>query len=184
MATRRRVRSFHALHCATCHEGSGEGAGLHQKLALETVRDKFAPGALAEFLRKPDRHFASIAMPDFKLTDDEAAALAAWLESRATTPPADAPRGDATRGEVLVQERGCLACHASALTSKYAGAPAFADLAATGVVPALARLVVSIRRRTSWRPRSVRLFRPLHEPTGARWRVRHPPSSPPRSLPG
>ena len=122
---------FNAFHCATCHDGSGDGAGLRQKLPLETVRDKFAPGALAEFLRKPDRHFASIAMPDFKLTDDEAAALAAWLESRATTPAADAPAGNATRGETLVQERGCLTCHPSPLASKYAGAPAFGDLAAT-----------------------------------------------------
>lgn len=122
---------FAAFHCASCHEGSGDGAGLRQKVPLETVRDKFAPGALAEFLRKPDRHFASIAMPDFKLTDDEAAALAAWLESKATSPPADAPAGNATRGETLVQERGCLTCHASPLASKYAGAPAFGDLAPT-----------------------------------------------------
>jgi cytochrome c553 len=119
-----------ALHCTSCHDPQGERAGLHQNVSLETVRDKFAPGALAAFLRKPDRHFASIAMPDFKLTDDEAAGLAAWLESRATSPPAGVPGGDATRGEVLVQERGCLACHASAPAGKYAGAPAFADLAA------------------------------------------------------
>ena len=122
---------FNALHCASCHDGSGDGTGLRQKVSLETVRDKFAAGALEEFLRKPDRHFTGIAMPDFKLADDEAAALAAWLESRATSPPADAPAGNATRGEVLVQERGCLTCHASTLASKYAGAPAFADLAVT-----------------------------------------------------
>jgi cytochrome c553 len=121
---------FNTLHCSSCHDGSGDGTGLRQKLPLEMVRDKFAPGALADFLRKPGRHFASIAMPDFSLTDDEAAALAAWLESKATSPPADQPAGNATRGEALVQERGCLTCHASALTSKYAGAPAFPDLAA------------------------------------------------------
>jgi cytochrome c553 len=120
---------FGALHCASCHDASGEGTGLHQKVSLDTVRDKFAPGALAEFLRKPDRHFGSIAMPDFKLTDGDAAGLAAWLESRATAPPAEAPAGNAARGEVLVKERGCLTCHASTLASTYSGAPAFADLA-------------------------------------------------------
>ena len=121
---------FNALHCSSCHDGSGDGAGLRQKLPLETVRDKFAPGALAEFLRKPNRHFASIAMPDFNLTGDEAAALAAWLESKASA-PADAPAGNAGRGEALVQERACLTCHVSALANKYAAAPAFGDLAAT-----------------------------------------------------
>jgi mono/diheme cytochrome c family protein len=121
---------FNTLHCSSCHDGSGDGAGLRQKLPLEGVRDKFAPGALADFLRKPNRHFASIAMPDFHLTDDEVDALAAWLESKASSPPADAPAGNATRGETLVQERGCLTCHASGLAGKYAGGPAFGDLAA------------------------------------------------------
>jgi cytochrome c553 len=120
---------FNALHCSSCHDGSGDGAGLRRKLPLDGVRDKFAPGALAEFLRKPNRHFASIAMPDFHLTDDEATALAAWLESKASSPPAEAPAGDATRGEALVQERGCLTCHAAALASKYAGGRALGDLA-------------------------------------------------------
>jgi cytochrome c551/c552 len=121
---------FNALRCSSCHDGPGDAAGPGQKVSLEAVRDKFAPGALAEFLRKPDRHFASIAMPDFKLADDEAAALAAWLESKAAAPAADAPAGNATRGEALAQERGCLTCHASALVSKYAGAPAFNEIAA------------------------------------------------------
>ena len=122
---------FNALRCSSCHNGSGDGAGLRQLLPLENVRDKFAPGALATFLRKPSRHFASIAMPDFNLTEEEAVAVAVWLESKAISPPTDTPAGNAGRGEALVQERGCLTCHASALTSKYAGAAPFPDLAAS-----------------------------------------------------
>jgi len=121
---------FNTLRCSSCHDGSGDGAGLRQKLPLEGVRDKFAPGALADFLRKPNQHFASIAMPDFHLTADEAAALAAWLESKASAPPGDASAGDATRGGALVQERGCLTCHAPAPAGKYTGGPAFGALAA------------------------------------------------------
>jgi cytochrome c553 len=120
---------FTTLHCTACHSTPGEGAGSNQKLPLEGVRDKFAPGALAEFLRKPDRHFASIAMPDFGLTEDEAAGLAAWLESRATPPSPATPAGNATRGESLAEERGCLTCHEAGRATRYA-APAFADLAA------------------------------------------------------
>ena len=174
---------YAAFHCATCHEGSGDPTNLHQSVSLDMVRAKFAPGALVEFLRKPDRYFASIAMPDFKLTEDEAAALAGWLESRAATPPADAPEGDAARGEVLVQERGCLACHGSTVISKVRWRAGFRrPRQPGGLGPGTTRRLTP--RPTNWRVRSVRLFRPLREPIGARWLVTLPPSSPPRSLPG
>ena len=120
---------FTVLHCTACHDTPGEGSGSSRKVSLESVRDKFAPGALAQFLRQPDQHFSSIAMPDFKLDEAEAAALAAWLESRTAAPPSEPPGGNAARGESLVQERGCPTCHAAAQAGKYA-APGFGDLAA------------------------------------------------------
>lgn len=47
---------------------------------------KFTPGALVAFLLKPSEHFAWIGMPDFKLSNEEAFQLAAYLESAADKP--------------------------------------------------------------------------------------------------
>ncbi len=112
-------QGFEMLKCATCHVTSGTPPP--GKISLARVRDKFAPGALAAFLKQPNRHYAWIRMPDFGLADVEANALAAWLETiaPATAPSPDQPAGDATRGKTLVQRRGCLSCHAMDLPNEF-----------------------------------------------------------------
>src|SRR5262249_23998449 len=74
-------RLFDTLHCIACHSTSGTADNDPLKIPLGDVREKFAPGALVMFLRKPDAHYAWIRMPDFKLTAVEAAQLAAFLQS-------------------------------------------------------------------------------------------------------
>lgn len=119
---------FENLRCATCHVTDGT-AGPGQ-VSLARVRAKFAPGALAAFLREPNQHYAWIRMPDFGLTDAEADALAAWLTTQPATPVAAsaASTGDAPRGKTLVQTRGCLSCHTLDLATEYK-ARDLADLA-------------------------------------------------------
>jgi mono/diheme cytochrome c family protein len=94
------------------------------KLQLMHVGRKFAPGALAEFLLAPEAHFKWTRMPNFRLTRQEAEALAAHLLASADpwTGPS-VPDPDATslsRGKTLVQSAGCLSCHAAKLDNKFA----------------------------------------------------------------
>ena len=78
---------FEKLHCAACHNPPGPAEADPQKISLASVREKFAAGgSLMVFMQKPNAHYAWIRMPDFKLNNDEAAQLAAYLLSAAAKP--------------------------------------------------------------------------------------------------
>ncbi len=114
-----------SLHCAGCHNLPGAEPDP-KKAALKHVREKFPPGALALFLKKPEAHYAWIRMPNFHLTDDEAQALTVWLNSEADAPKDAAPAGDAAvleRGKNLVQTSGCLNCHNLKLENQFTAKP-------------------------------------------------------------
>ncbi|MBC7820782.1 MAG: c-type cytochrome [Planctomycetaceae bacterium] len=84
------------------------------RTALHFVREKFLPGELIRFLRQPQRHFAWTRMPDFGLSEQEAASLAHLLTEPAdgaVPPPATRPSGDAARGQKLFASLGCRQCH-------------------------------------------------------------------------
>ena len=112
-------QGFEMLHCASCHVTTGNPRP--GQISLAGVRAKFAPGALAAFLKQPNRHYAWIRMPDFRLADAEASALAAWLNTLGGTSPtaSETAAGDATRGKQLVQARGCLSCHTLDLANEF-----------------------------------------------------------------
>ena len=114
-------QSFRALRCATCHVTTGTPQA--DQISLAGVRAKFAPGALASFLKQPNQHFAWIRMPDFGLADAEANALAAWLNTLggAARTTSEQAAGDVARGKRLVQTRGCLSCHTLDLANEYKG---------------------------------------------------------------
>jgi mono/diheme cytochrome c family protein len=100
------------------------------KISQKQVLAKFKPGALISFLRKPSEHFAWIGMPDFKLSNDEASQLAAYLESAADKPSdRSIPSDEALilKGKNLVQSSGCLNCHTLDIPNTYK-APALAAL--------------------------------------------------------
>lgn len=84
------------------------------RIPLRYVKAKWQPAALVEFLKQPEKHYAWIRMPNFRLSDEEAAEVAAFLLSRApadaVAPPAS--RGDPERGRALFTSAGCLSCHA------------------------------------------------------------------------
>lgn len=115
------------VHCAGCHSFPG-GEQDPKRPALKHVQKKFPEGWLAAFLKQPDAHYAWSRMPNFHFTDDEAAAMAAWLNSDADA-LVDAPKGDATRGKQLVQTTGCLNCHTLKLENQFKARP-LAELAA------------------------------------------------------
>jgi cbb3-type cytochrome oxidase cytochrome c subunit len=115
-------KHFDILHCTACHNTPGTTENDPQKISFAHVRAKFAPGALVAFLRKPGEHYAWIRMPDFKLTADEAAQLAAFIQSSAdiakdVTAPTDGAINE--RGRKLAQSSGCLNCHSLKMENQF-----------------------------------------------------------------
>ena len=121
---------YEKLHCVACHVAPEDTKADPAKISQKQVLAKFKPGALVSFLRKPSEHFAWIGMPDFKLSNDEASQLAAYLESAADKPSERSIPSDEAlilKGKNLVQSSGCLNCHTLDLPNAYK-APALATL--------------------------------------------------------
>jgi len=110
--------TFHTLGCVACHTlpSQTEPDREHKRLPLNNVAAKFKPGALVPFLKKPDAYHPFTGMPDFRLSDDEANSLAAYLTAastgKETKPAAPFLAGDKTRGEALAKSLNCGSCHA------------------------------------------------------------------------
>jgi mono/diheme cytochrome c family protein len=122
---------FTQLNCAACHTNAGQPPA-EGKVALDQARWKFGQAdSLATFLRNPQAHYRWNRMPNFALTPDEAAALAAHLFQSADLGKRENIVANATSiamGRKLVQSTGCLNCHALKLENHFS-APAIADLA-------------------------------------------------------
>jgi cytochrome c551/c552 len=105
---------FERLHCTGCHNAPDAAENDPAQISLKHVAQKFSDGHLVEFLEAPERYFAWIRMPNFKLANVEANELATLLLKNAD--PADAKptpmdAGRIDRGRQLVQTAGCLTCH-------------------------------------------------------------------------
>src|SRR5438445_9023719 len=50
-------------------------------------------------------------MPNFRLSDDEAKNISAYLLANSKDLDGDAPKGDAANGQKLVASAGCVSCH-------------------------------------------------------------------------
>ncbi len=107
---------FRELGCVGCHNLPDKGLADPDRLQLNNVASKFLPGALTAFLKKPDTYHPFIRMPDFHLSDDEAAALAAYLGTTSagheTKLAQEIPAGNAARGAALAASLQCGVCHA------------------------------------------------------------------------
>jgi mono/diheme cytochrome c family protein len=123
---------FTHLHCVACHEQPGAAANAAQPAAapaegadaaadaspgqvrvpLRYVKAKFKPGALARFLLNPQAHYDWIPMPNFRFSQQEAEAVAAFLLSEVSAElPANLPAGDPAKGKEAIATSGCLNCH-------------------------------------------------------------------------
>lgn len=127
-AAERGSKLFDQLGCIGCHtlpgdEGSKEEA--EDRRPLSHIHAKWKPRALRRFLLRPERNYAWIRMPNFKLNEVEAQALASFLlsESRKESAqflPATKTAGDPARGSELVESSGCLNCHGLEVDTKRA----------------------------------------------------------------
>ncbi len=104
---------FANLGCIACHtKPDADGQDAHSRVPLTHVKAKWHPSALVEFLKDPAKNYAWNRMPHFRLSDEEATQLAAWLLTTATQEFPAGPPGDATRGAQLLTTSNCLNCHA------------------------------------------------------------------------
>jgi len=104
---------FANLGCIACHtKPDFDGKDDFDRIPLSHVKAKWQPPALRAFLKDPARNFAWNRMPHFRLSDDEADQLTAYLISTANRDFPAGPAGDVTRGAQLLATSGCLNCHA------------------------------------------------------------------------
>jgi mono/diheme cytochrome c family protein len=118
------------LNCVACHtppDAQTQDA-KDPRVPHRHVAAKFQPHALAEYLLNPAAHYAWNPMPNFKLTREEADALAAFILEKAAKPAGKPVQGNAENGRRLVQSSGCLNCHTIERESTSLKAP---ELAAT-----------------------------------------------------
>ena len=123
---------FHQLGCIACHSLPSNHIPEAGFIPLNNTATKYQAGALAAFLLQPNAHDASIRMPNFGLSTEEAESLAAWLRSESTgrhTPdPSEFPPGDSLRGKELTQQLHCASCHDGMPAPTYE-APPLAEIA-------------------------------------------------------
>ena len=106
---------FARLGCVSCHRlDDPQMKDDLDRLSLHHVRAKFAPNALAHFLKEPHYRYPWTRMPDFMLSDDEAGQLEVFLREKAKVKFDVKPKGDAKHGEELFASAHCNGCHSTA----------------------------------------------------------------------
>ena len=98
------------LQCLNCHVLEPEDD--YDGISLAGVSQKYQPGAMADFLRAPHARSPWSKMPDFRLSEQEAADLEAFLREAAPGQGAGVT-GDVVRGEELATALRCGNCHQS-----------------------------------------------------------------------
>jgi cytochrome c553 len=104
---------FADLGCISCHALSeNDAVDEDGRISLVGVGHKYLRGNLAAFLLEPDKHYPWIRMPNFRLSKEEAANLAAFLqELDSPVLTITASKGDAAKGKLLASSLGCASCH-------------------------------------------------------------------------
>lgn len=104
---------FETLGCISCHRFTAVGdKDDFGRVSLYFANAKYREGQLADFLKRPDAHFGAIRMPDFRLSDEEAWALADFVRKRSNgTIAKSTSQGNPLRGRKWFAERGCQNCH-------------------------------------------------------------------------
>lgn len=107
--------AFHSIGCVACHSPRDEALREVIKegvMPLTHLARKYQPHALASFLHASLALKPSGGMQDMKLTKEEAAEIAAYLEGETKTenpPPATAE--DIAAGKRAFSAYNCTACH-------------------------------------------------------------------------
>ena len=104
---------FANLGCVACHQRpDAEGKDAQDRIPMGHIGDKWRSAALVEYLKDPAKAYPATRMPHFRLEDEEATQLAAYLIANSRMIKRKPLTGDATRGATLLISAGCLNCHA------------------------------------------------------------------------
>jgi mono/diheme cytochrome c family protein len=102
------------LGCFGCHNLRGFEKVEKVGPSLLRIKSKADPSWMIRWIQNPRGYLPLTKMPNFKLAEDEAISIAAYLlknsESEEPFPTAYQP-GSAERGRELVSRVGCLGCH-------------------------------------------------------------------------
>lgn len=114
---------FVEMRCIACHT-LPERDPAPDRIPFSHLQAKYQPVALQRFLQAPEKHYAWIEMPNFKLTaeDAEKLGLFLWFRPGKKIEPAGL-KPDAARGKQLVETRGCMNCHTVAGTTAFKTTP-------------------------------------------------------------
>ena len=105
---------YEELNCSGCHYLGEKALNEEGRIWLGNVSRKFFPADLDSFLKRPNRHFPSIQMPQFNFSNREASDLAVFLLAESSSEsgaPLQHNEELVALGSQLVVERGCVNCH-------------------------------------------------------------------------
>lgn len=104
---------FANFGCIACHTMPDfKGVDEQRRVPLSHVKAKWQPRALREYLKDPAKNYAWTHMPNFRLTEEEAERLTAYLLSGPQRDFPAGPKGDMAKGAQALVTAGCLNCHA------------------------------------------------------------------------
>lgn len=109
---------YRDLGCYGCHTTKGFEKYNGEKIAPDLLElpSKVSAEWLPEWIQNPKRFRPDTKMPDFKFSNDEAVAIAAYLWQNASPIPRSVQvkateEGSVEEGKALFENVGCLACH-------------------------------------------------------------------------
>ncbi|MEK7699310.1 MAG: c-type cytochrome, partial [Planctomycetota bacterium] len=113
-------RLFEELGCYGCHETAGFGTDKQRMIGpgLKNIKDKVKAGWLAAWIKDPKVFRPTTRMPDFRLTEEESQAIAAylWQHVEGKGIANEIPSFDEeqlSQGNFAFEQAGCMACHTS-----------------------------------------------------------------------
>jgi mono/diheme cytochrome c family protein len=111
---------FNESRCVSCHAVSGKGGTIGPDLGK--IATKLEPARLLQIIINPHKFWPEITMPIYGFSDSEAMDVATFMEQeyidfdltdqQITSQKALVGKADAGAGQKLVQEYGCIGCHA------------------------------------------------------------------------
>ncbi|KAB2836056.1 MAG: c-type cytochrome [Candidatus Brocadia sp.] len=111
-------RLFEELGCYGCHDTEGFGEDKHRMIgpSLKNIKNKVGAGWITAWIKDPKGFRPTTLMPDFRLTEEEAQSIAAYLwqhadEKKTTDEIPTFNEEQLVQGDFLFEQVGCMACH-------------------------------------------------------------------------
>jgi cytochrome c2 len=111
-------RLFEDLGCHGCHETTGFGEDKNRIIGpgLRNIRNKVKAEWVTSWIKAPKKFRPTTLMPDFRLSDEESRAIAAYLwqhadEKKTIDEMPSFNEEQLSEGDFIFEQVGCTACH-------------------------------------------------------------------------